>query len=235
MAVIFMPVVRSTFQHNKCLEICGETGKIGIILKVYMEESMMQPKANNPKDTKTDGTNSTDEIISSVSNKDLSYIREHIELLRESTHKILDDYIDDLLLHLEDRLNNKKDIVCRHPLNWPFHTFKGTQVLSVELPNGQEVSVKTWKSAVKAILEDCNSNPEYHEQLLYLCGKVNGNFRHILFNSPNDMRSPIRVDKGIYFEAKLDTEQLLRVLVEKVLAPVGYNCDKVQINHTLHK
>ena len=39
---------------------------------------MMQPKANNPKDTKTDGTNSTDEIISSVSNKDLSYIREHI-------------------------------------------------------------------------------------------------------------------------------------------------------------
>lgn len=45
------------------------------------------------------------------------------------------------------------------------------------------------------------------------------------------MDVPIEIEDGLYFEGKLDTEQLLRVLVEKVLEPAGYDCSAVLLKH----
>ena len=118
-----------------------------------------------------------------------------------------------------------------HALNWKPSEFKGTKVMSVILPDGREIKTKTWRSAVEVILKDCAADPMMHEGLLYLCGRVNGNFRPLLSSRKSEMDVPIEIEDGLYFEGKLDTEQLLRVLVEKVLEPVGYDCSAVLLKH----
>ena len=46
-----------------------------------------------------------------------------------------------------------------------------------------------------------------------------------------EMKAPVEIEDGLHFESKFDTEQLLRVLVEKVLRPVGYDCSSVLLRY----
>ena len=118
-----------------------------------------------------------------------------------------------------------------HPLDWNPAAFKGTKAVAVILPDGREVEAKTWRSVVEIILKDCAADPIMHEQLNFLCDRVNGNFRPLLSSRKAEMQAPVEIEEGLYFESKLDTEQLLRVLVEKVLRPVGYDCSSVLLRH----
>lgn len=155
---------------------------------------------------------------------------EKLEALRVQLHKIVDDRIDELFQRIENG-ESLEDPMWEHALTIPTAVFKGTKVVSVTFPDGRERTVKTWRSAVETILWDCNADPLMHKQLLNLTDRVNGNHRPLLSSHPERMDVPIQVADGIYFEGKLDTEQLLRVLVEKVLKPVGYDCSAVTVRH----
>ena len=162
--------------------------------------------------------------------ENINQMREPIEQLRAQLHSLVDERIDDAILRMETD-EQSYELVRLHALNWKPSEFKGTKVMAVILPDGREIETKTWRSAVEVILKDCAADPVTHEGLLYLCGRVNGNFRPLLSSRKSEMDVPIEIEDGLYFEGKLDTEQLLRVLVEKVLEPAGYDCSAVLLKH----
>ena len=101
--------------------------------------------------------------------------------------------------------------------------FKGEKPESILFPGGREVKTPTWKTAVLAIMQDCNEDPVMHAHLMGLRGKVLGRQRTILAASPEKMHAPLEIDKDLYMESYYDTATLLYVLKNRVLDEVGYD------------
>ncbi len=157
-------------------------------------------------------------------------MREALETLRAQMHRLVDERIDDAIACMEsDEIDYEP--VRSHPLDWRPAAFKGTKAVAVILPDGREVEAKTWRAVVDTILKDCAADPVRLEHLRCLCDRVNGNFRPLLSSRKAEMKAPVEIEDGLYFESKFDTEQLLRVLVEKVLRPIGYDCSSVLLRY----
>lgn len=109
--------------------------------------------------------------------------------------------------------------------------FKGKKPVSLILPGGAEVNTPSWKKAVTAILQDCNSDPRRHKWMLELRGRVFGNFRPLLAETPEWMGAPLKIDEGLYWESKFDTEAMLRNLTDKLLSKVGYDYQGVVVRY----
>ena len=99
-------------------------------------------------------------------------------------------------------------------------TLKGKKPIGLEFASGISVKTPTWKSVVQTIMQHCNSQPDMHERLMRLSGKVAGRQRIILGKSAEEMNVPLKIDEEIYFEGKFDTEALLTMMIKKVLEPV---------------
>ena len=78
-------------------------------------------------------------------------------------------------------------------------------------------------------MQNCNKDVSKHKELESLCGKVSGRERVFLADKPDNMRSPIKVDKNIYVESHYDTETLLRIVITRILTPVKYNYSGIMI------
>ena len=100
---------------------------------------------------------------------------------------------------------------------------------------GEVVLTPTWKKVVQTILKHCNEQPDMHERLIQLRGKVFGRQRTILGKVPEEMDVPLQIDKDLYFEAKFDTEALLTMMERKILEPVGYDFSGILIQYTERK
>lgn len=98
------------------------------------------------------------------------------------------------------------------PLTANSAAFKGEKPESILFPGGREVKTPTWKTAVLAIMQDCNEDPVMHAHLMGLRGKVLGRQRTILAASPEKMHAPLEIDKDLYMESYYDTATLLYVL-----------------------
>lgn len=109
---------------------------------------------------------------------------------------------------------------------------KGKKPIGLKFASGENMKTSTWKSVVKTIMQHCNSQPDMHERLMQLSGKVAGRQRMILGRSAEKMDAPIRIDEGLYFEGKFDTEALLTMLTKKVLEPIGYDYGQIIIQYT---
>lgn len=112
---------------------------------------------------------------------------------------------------------------------------KGKRPVSVTFASGETIETPTWKKAVQTILKQCNGQPDMHERLMQLRGKIFGMQRTILGRDPAGMDVPIQIDKELYFEAKFDTEALLTMMEKKVLEPVGYDFSGIVIQYTEKK
>ena len=108
--------------------------------------------------------------------------------------------------------------------------FKGKRPLAVIFPDC-EVPVRKWKEVALYILRDCDMT--YPGALDSLCGKLHGNHRTMLSASSDGMSAPLEIHEGLYFESKLDTEVLLKFLVEHVLIPLGYDYRSIRIRYTV--
>lgn len=111
-------------------------------------------------------------------------------------------------------------------------TLKGKRPVSLTFASGETVATPTWKKVVQTILKHCNEQPDMHERLMQLRGKVFGRQRTILGKVPEEMDVPLQIDKDLYFEAKFDTEALLTMMERKVLEPVGYDFSGILIQYT---
>lgn len=114
-------------------------------------------------------------------------------------------------------------------------TLKGKKPVSLTFASGETIATPTWKKVVQTILKHCNEQPDMHERLIQLRGKVFGRQRTILGKFPERMDVPIQIDKDLYFEAKFDTEALLTMMERKVLEPVGYDFSGIRIQYMERK
>ena len=112
---------------------------------------------------------------------------------------------------------------------------KGKYPVALTFASGEAVLTPTWKKVVQTILKHCNEQPDMHERLMQLRGKVFGRQRIILGKVPEEMDVPLQIDKDLYFESKFDTEALLTMMERKVLEPVGYDFSRIRIQYLERK
>ncbi len=145
-----------------------------------------------------------------------------LEDLRSELHSMVDARVDGSIHSI---LTGRvlEQALPTLPLTANPSAFKGEKPESILFPDGREVKTPTWKTAVLAIMRDCNADAKMHLQLMELRGKVLGRQRAILAASPEKMHAPLEIDKDLYMESYYDTGTLLYVLKNRVLDEVGYN------------
>lgn len=154
-----------------------------------------------------------------------------VNVCREQLHRLVDERLDGLLCDLilgEEAEKFHAEEGRLLPFVSPPAMFKGERPASVIL-HGVEIEATTWKKVVLAILRDCAAHPQCHKRMMELRGRVNGNFRPLLSDHPEGMASPLKIDAGMYWESKFDTEALLGNLTEKLLEQVGYDYQNIVI------
>ncbi len=151
-----------------------------------------------------------------------------IEESRASMHQRIDRQYDALL----EALKSGQPLVTqneKYSLTNPASIFKGEKPTSVTLPNGEMHPTKTWRELIQIVLQDCNSDENRHERMMQLSGCTSGRSRRILSGTPEGMNVPLKIDDNLFFEGYFDTEYLLKMLVDRVLEPAGYECEKVSV------
>lgn len=75
--------------------------------------------------------------------------------------------------------------------------------MELKFTSGESVKTPTWKSVVQTILQHCNSQPDMHERLMQLSGKVAGRQRIILGKSAEEMDVPLKIDEDYILRENL--------------------------------
>lgn len=107
--------------------------------------------------------------------------------------------------------------------------FRGKQVAAVIFPDDKRIEVPTWRALVETVLADCNSDAERHVKLMNLRGHIPGRKRHLLSATPDGMRSALEIDENLYLETHYDTETLLKVMLNRILDPIGYDYSGIRV------
>ena len=107
--------------------------------------------------------------------------------------------------------------------------FKGKKPCAVIFPDGRNVPAGTWKKIVEIILLDCMNHPDYKKAMLGFRDYLMGRKRKILSNTDKDMRTPIKLTDELYFESHYDTQTLLTIVITKILQPLGYRYETIQV------
>ena len=107
--------------------------------------------------------------------------------------------------------------------------FKGKSVVGVIFPDGVRLETPTWKAAAAVIMKRCNDDAGKHAALMALRSRVQGRSRLLLGSGADGMRSPIKIDRGLYMETHYDTESLLRIMKTRILDAVGYDYSGIQV------
>lgn len=153
----------------------------------------------------------------------MDYIKE-IEKMREELVRIVNCRCDELILQYQNESMDLEPFITERELAWSSPAiFKGKKPVAVKFASGEIIEAATWKKLVLTILQHCNQQPVMHERLMQLRDKAAGRQRIILGSSAERMDVPLKIDEGLYFEGKFDTEALLTMSTKKVLEPVGYD------------
>jgi len=160
---------------------------------------------------------------------------EMVEQMREELIKMVNRKCDAMLQMYQDggQIVCSENRVMESELAWTAPaTLKGKKPIELKFASGERVKIPTWRSVAQAIMQHCNSQPNMHERLMQLSGKVAGRQRIILGKSAEEMDVPLKIDEGLYFEGKFDTEALLTMMTKKVLEPIGYDYSQIIILYT---
>ncbi len=163
----------------------------------------------------------------------MDYI-EMVEQIREELIQMVNRKCDAMLQMYQNGSQSaySENRVMENKLAWVAPaTLKGKKPIGLKFTSGESVETPTWKSVVQTIMQHCNSQPDMHERLMQLSGKVAGRQRIILSKSAEEMDVPLKIDEGLYFEGKFDTEALLTMMTKKVLEPIGYDYNQIIIQY----
>ena len=155
-----------------------------------------------------------------------------IEKAREELLQEVNQRCDDLIRRYQEEEQgiSPKIEVRERTLAWSSPAaLKGKYPVALTFASGEVVLTPTWKKVVQTILKHCNEQPDMHERLMQLRGKVFGRMRTIPGKVPEEMDVTLQIDKDLYVEAKFDTEAdrgrdggfLLPGLHRKVLERAG--------------
>ena len=163
----------------------------------------------------------------------MDYI-EMVEQIREELIQMVNRKCDVMIQMYQNgsHIGCSENRVMESELAWIAPTaLKGKKPIGLKFTSGESVKTPTWKSVVQTIMQHCNSQPDMHERLMQLSGKVAGRQRIILGRSAEEMDVPLKIDEGLYFEGKFDTEALLTMMTKKVLEPIGYDYSQIIIQY----
>lgn len=164
----------------------------------------------------------------------MDYI-EMVEQIREELIQMVNRKCDAMLQMYQNdsQMMTSEQRVIEDKLAWIAPAaLKGKKPIGLKFTSGESVKTPTWKSVVQTIMQHCNNKPDMHERLMQLRGKVAGRQRVILGEFPEEMDVPLKIDEGLYFEGKFDTEALLTMMAKKVLEPIGYDYSQIIIQYT---
>ena len=164
--------------------------------------------------------------------QELSALRTALQELCQMTDRMMEQYsAENLAMEEEERSN--LDLVDRYESIYPLCMepgfFKGKTAVAVIFPDGVRVETPTWKKLVEVILKRCNDDVVKHNALMELRNHIQGRSRKLLGNGNAGMRSPIKIDRGLYMEAHYDTESLLRIMKTRILDAVNYDYRNIQV------
>jgi hypothetical protein len=108
----------------------------------------------------------------------------------------------------------------------PPHYFVGTKPTAV-IFGEERVDVKSWREVAYVILKRCNE--ENGDRLMYLRNKVSGRVRRIFTDSPDGMRSPLKIAEEMYLESHYGSQTLMYILVDLILKYTGFDYSKIKI------
>lgn len=152
--------------------------------------------------------------------------------LRKNMH----EYVETMYSIALDLIQNQSSNVTtqyEHPttrhLIGDMSYFKSRKPISIRFENGRTINTSNWKVVASEILKDCNSTQEGHKTLYDMRNKVWGRSRVILSDNNSNMDIPLKIDEGLYFEAKFDTQSMLNVLINRILTPANYDASKIEI------
>ena len=129
----------------------------------------------------------------------------------------------------EDAVTSQLVFESIYPLCMEPGFFKGKSVVAVIFPDGVRIETPTWKSLAEVVMKRCNDDAGKHAMLMELRNRVQGRSRQLLGNGSAGMRSPIKIDRGLYMESHYDTESLLRIMKTRILDAVGYDYSGIQV------
>jgi hypothetical protein len=93
----------------------------------------------------------------------------------------------------------------------------------------ERLEVKTWTQVYTVILKRCNSNPTYHEKLMYLRNKVRGKCRVFLSDTSDGMRRPAKIDEDMYGETHYGSATLMHILLNRILTYTGFDSSNIRV------
>lgn len=163
----------------------------------------------------------------------MDYI-EMVEQIREELIQMVNRKCDAMLQIYQNgsQIACSENRVMESELAWiALAALKGKKPIGLKFTSGESVKTPTWKSVVQTIMQHCNSQLDMHKRLIQLSGKVASRQRIILGKSAEEMDVPLKIDEGLYFEGKFDTEALLTMMTKKVLEPIGYDYSQIIIQY----
>jgi len=93
----------------------------------------------------------------------------------------------------------------------------------------ERIALSSWKDVYKLILHRCNQDPNYHDRLMNLRGKTVGKMRAFLSDNKEGMTHPARIDDELYAETHYSSHVMMRVLVNRILAEIEYDCSNIKV------
>jgi len=121
---------------------------------------------------------------------------------------------------------NKYELI--YPITVDPYMFINRKPIAV-LFGEERVEVKTWTQVYTVIIKRCNSDPKHHKTLMYLRGKVSGKCRFFLSDKPDGMKRPVKIDEDMYGETHYGSATLMHILLNRVLAPTGFNLSNIRV------
>jgi hypothetical protein len=112
------------------------------------------------------------------------------------------------------------------PLSSATFLFVGKKPTAVYFGD-ERVEVKNWRRVFEVIMSRCNQ--QCHDRLMYLRNKVAGRDRMLLSNSPDGLRSPVKVDDEIYAASGYGSATMMYILTDRILKPAGFRYSDISI------
>ncbi len=147
---------------------------------------------------------------------------ELLEQVREELHIMIDQKIDEFRRCLVSGESWSKAEVQMPLTSLPAY-FKGKKPVSILYSDGTEIYVDKWKKVAEKLLHRCAEEEVMRERLCGMLGKVFGRDRLLLSDRGDCMDVPLEFYPGMFFEAKFDTESLLKVITTRIFQSIGYD------------
>ena len=153
-----------------------------------------------------------------------------IEQTRLSLTKLIDAKFDQLISNLEIFIANGEfpEFEWNVPLSVDPHVFIGEKPAAL-LINGERIAATSWKKVFEEVLIYCTQDPIYYDRLFHLRGKLKGNSRTFISDSPESLTRPTKIADNLYAETHYGAETLIHILVQRILFSIKYDYSNIHI------